>query len=84
MFSYFDDRYLWNLSVLGALNGGGLIDEVDRACAPVMARLARGEDVGPLEFYCRVAFVLVGGRFSAELLDSLPSHVTERIMRRGE
>jgi esterase/lipase len=51
MFNYFDERYLWNLAVLGTLNGGGLIDEVDRACAPIRAALERGQEVDQLEFY---------------------------------
>jgi hypothetical protein len=51
MFGYFGDRYLWNLAVVATLNGGGLIDEVDRACAPIVAALDRGDDVSALDFY---------------------------------
>ena len=32
MFEYFPGNYVWNLAVVAALNSGGLIDEVDRAC----------------------------------------------------
>jgi dienelactone hydrolase len=35
MFEYFDDNYVWNLSVLLALSVGGSLDEIDRACRPL-------------------------------------------------
>jgi len=46
MFEYFPNNYVWNLSVVGALNSGGLIDEVDHACRPLLEAAARGEDGG--------------------------------------
>ena len=49
MFEYFPGNYVWNLSVVAALNSGGLIDEVDRACRPIRELAARGSDVGTAE-----------------------------------
>jgi dienelactone hydrolase len=46
MFEYFPGNYVWNLSVVAALNSGGLIDEVDRACRPIRELAAQGSDVG--------------------------------------
>ena len=50
MFEYFPGNYVWNLAVVAALNSGGLIDEVDRACRPIRAAAARGEDAGTGDF----------------------------------
>ncbi|MEU0449250.1 alpha/beta hydrolase family protein [Streptomyces tendae] len=50
MFEYFPGNYVWNLGVVAALNSGGLIDEVDRACRPLREAAARGEDVGTRDF----------------------------------
>ena len=49
MFEYFPGNYVWNLSVVAALNSGGLIDEVDRACRPIRESAAKGSDVGTAE-----------------------------------
>ncbi len=46
MFEYFPGNYVWNLSVVAALNSGGLIDEIDRACRPIKDAAAQGSDVG--------------------------------------
>jgi dienelactone hydrolase len=46
MFEYFPGNYVWNLSVVAALNSGGLIDEVDRACRGIREAAAQGSDVG--------------------------------------
>jgi hypothetical protein len=46
VFEYFPGTYVWNLAVVAALNSGGLIDEIDRACQPIRAAAARGEDKG--------------------------------------
>ena len=46
MFEYFPGNYVWNLGVVAALNSGGLIDEVDRACRPIREAAAQGADVG--------------------------------------
>ncbi len=46
MFEYFPGNYVWNLSVVATLNSGGLIDEVDRACRPVLEAAAMGSDAG--------------------------------------
>lgn len=50
MFEYFPGNYVWNLSVVATLNNGGLIDEVDRACRPLLEAATRGEDAGTREF----------------------------------
>jgi dienelactone hydrolase len=50
VFEYFPGNYVWNLAVVAALNSGGLIDEVDRACRPIRAAAARGEDAGTADF----------------------------------
>ncbi|WP_327692125.1 MULTISPECIES: alpha/beta fold hydrolase [unclassified Streptomyces] len=50
MFEYFPGNYVWNLGVVAALNSGGLIDEVDRACRPIRDAATRGEDAGTPEF----------------------------------
>ncbi|GHF41609.1 dipeptidyl aminopeptidase/acylaminoacyl peptidase [Amycolatopsis bartoniae] len=50
MFEYFPGNYVWNLGVVAALNSGGLIDEVDRACRPIQEAAARGEDAGTPDF----------------------------------
>ena len=50
MFEYFPGNYVWNLGVVAALNSGGLIDEVDRACRPIKNAAERGEDSGTAEF----------------------------------
>ena len=49
MFEYFPGNYVWNLGVVAALNSGGLIDEVDRACRPIRELAAQGSDVGTAE-----------------------------------
>ncbi|WP_155370034.1 alpha/beta hydrolase family protein [Catellatospora vulcania] len=51
MFEYFPGNYVWNLAVIGALNSGALIDEVDRACRPLREAAARGADAGTEEFF---------------------------------
>ena len=50
MFEYFPGNYVWNLGVVAALNSGGLIDEVDRACRPIRETASRGEDAGTSDF----------------------------------
>lgn len=50
MFEYFPGNYVWNLGVVAALNSGGLIDEVDRACRPIREIARKGEDVGTPDF----------------------------------
>lgn len=50
MFEYFEGNYVWNLGVVAALNSGGTIDEVDRACRPIREAAAQGSDVGVKQF----------------------------------
>ena len=77
MFEYFPGNYVWNLAVVGTLNNGGTIGEVDEACRPILVASRAGEDAGTAEFlasWSRVADRLValaeedearGRRFSA-------------------
>ncbi|UZF55884.1 hypothetical protein LH935_24825 [Gordonia polyisoprenivorans] len=47
MFEYFTGHnYVWNFAVVGALNSGGRIDEVDRACRPLRDVASTNEDLG--------------------------------------
>ncbi|MBJ8342439.1 alpha/beta fold hydrolase [Antrihabitans sp. YC3-6] len=57
MFEYFPGNYVWNLGVVAALNSGGTIDEVDRACRPIRDLAAQGSDVGTSEFMASWAAV---------------------------
>jgi dienelactone hydrolase len=50
VFEYFPGNYVWNLGVVAALNSGGLVDEVDRACRPIREAAANGEDAGTPDF----------------------------------
>ncbi|WP_284740442.1 alpha/beta hydrolase family protein [Amycolatopsis sp. RTGN1] len=50
MFEYFPGNYVWNLGVVAALNSGGLIDEIDRACRPIRETAAQGSDAGTPDF----------------------------------
>jgi len=50
VFEYFPGNYVWNLGVVAALNSGGLIDEIDRACRPIRQAATRGEDAGTPDF----------------------------------
>ncbi|MFI7583056.1 alpha/beta hydrolase family protein [Kocuria sp. M1N1S27] len=50
MFEYFPGNYVWSFAVTGALNNGGLIDEIDRACRPLREAATRGEDAGTEDF----------------------------------
>jgi dipeptidyl aminopeptidase/acylaminoacyl peptidase len=46
MFMYFPNNYVWSLAVVATLNNGGFIDEVDRACKPVLEAANNGDDAG--------------------------------------
>jgi len=46
MFMYFPTNYVWSMAVVATLNNGGLIDEVDRACKPVLEASKNGDDFG--------------------------------------
>lgn len=65
MFEYFPDRYVWNLGVVAALNSGGLIDEIDRACRPIREAARRGTDAGTPEFLAAWTAVVDGLERSA-------------------
>jgi len=51
VFMYFPTNYVWSLSVVATLNNGGYIDEVDRACKPVLLAAQNGDDGGTEELY---------------------------------
>lgn len=63
MFEYFPTNYVWSLSVVATLNNGGLIDEVDRACKPVLEASKNGDDAGTEELYA--AWVAVADQLIA-------------------
>ena len=44
MFEYFPNNYPWNLAVMGGLNRGGQISEIDEACRPLKEIAARKND----------------------------------------
>lgn len=50
MFEYFPGNYVWNLGVVAALNSGGTIDDIDRACRPLREIAQQGSDVGTGQF----------------------------------
>lgn len=51
MFMYFPTNYVWSMAAVAALNNGGFIDEVDRACKPVLEASKNGDDVGTEDLY---------------------------------
>src|ERR1044071_5588371 len=57
MFMYFPTNYVWSMAAVAALNNGGLIDEVDRACRPVLEASQNGDDVGTELLYASWAAV---------------------------
>ncbi|WP_062316110.1 alpha/beta hydrolase family protein [Demequina maris] len=57
MFMYFPTNYVWSMAAVAALNNGGLIDEVDRACKPVLEASRNGDDVGTELLYASWAAV---------------------------
>lgn len=63
MFMYFPTNYVWSMSVVATLNNGGFIDEVDRACKPVLEASKNGDDAGTEELYA--AWVAVADRLIA-------------------
>ncbi|MEJ1109543.1 MULTISPECIES: alpha/beta hydrolase family protein [unclassified Kribbella] len=68
MFEYFPGNYVWNLGVVAALNSGGLIDEVDRACRPIRELAAQGADVGTKEFMA--SWAAVAGQLEQQALEA--------------
>src|ERR1700722_513103 len=57
MFMYFPGNYVWSMAAVAALNNGGFIDEVDRACKPVLEASKNGDDVGTELLYASWAAV---------------------------
>jgi dienelactone hydrolase len=50
MFEYFPGNYIWNLSVIIALESGAKIGEIDEMCRPLREAASRGTDVGTGDF----------------------------------
>ncbi len=71
MFQYFPGNYVWNLGVVAALNSGGTIDEVDRACRPLRDAATRGEDAGTQELLAAWVAVADGLVLQAEEAEKL-------------
>ncbi len=67
MFMYFPTNYVWSLAVVATLNNGGYIDEVDRACKPVLLASQNGDDAGTAELYA--AWAAVADRLVAKAQD---------------
>jgi len=67
VFMYFPTNYVWSLSVVATLNNGGFIDEVDRACKPVLLAAQNGDDAGTEELYA--AWAAVADRLIAKAQD---------------
>ena len=42
MFEYFPGNYPWNLALIGVLNGGGILSEIDDSIRPLIAQSADG------------------------------------------
>ncbi|GGH33606.1 alpha/beta hydrolase family protein [Microbacterium album] len=51
MYMYFPTNYVWSMSVVACLNNGGLIDDIDKACRPVLEASQHGDDAGTEELY---------------------------------
>ncbi len=51
MFEYFPGNYVWSLAVVATLNSGGRIDDVDRACRPVLEAGGNGDDAATEHLY---------------------------------
>lgn len=69
MFMYFPTNYVWSMAVVAALNNGGFIDEVDRACKPVLEASKNGNDAGTAELYA--AWEVVIDRLVASAQDDV-------------
>ena len=63
MYMYFPTNYVWSMAVVATLNNGGYIDEVDRACKPVLEAAKNGDDAGTEELYA--SWVAVADRLIA-------------------
>ena len=69
MFMYFPTNYVWSLAAVATLNCGGYIDEVDRACKPVLLAAQNGDDAGTEELYA--AWEAVADRLIAKADDDV-------------
>jgi dienelactone hydrolase len=69
VFEYFPGNYVWNLAVVATLNNGGYIDEVDRACKPVLLASQQGSDAGTTQLYA--AWSAVADRLIASAEDDV-------------
>lgn len=64
---YFPNNYVWSMAFVATLNNGGYIDEVDRACKPVLLASEHGDDAGTEELYA--AWEAVADRLIAKAQD---------------
>ena len=83
MFEYFPGNYVWNLSVVGALNSGGQIDEIDRACRPLLEAAKAGSDAGTNEFL-RVWTDLTDALVESARVGGKPRIVSQRYLGPAE
>ncbi|SEI14941.1 MULTISPECIES: alpha/beta hydrolase [unclassified Leifsonia] len=75
MFMYFPSNYVWSLAVVATLNNGGFIDEVDRACKPVLQAAMDGDDVGTEQLFASWEAVATRLTLKAEEDESRGHHV---------
>lgn len=67
MYMYFPTNYVWSLTVVVTLNSGGLIDEIDRACKPVLNAALNGDDAGTEDLYD--SWVAVADRLELQAIE---------------
>jgi len=63
MFEYFPTNYTWNLALMAACNGGGIISEIDDACRPLIEAGRRNDAAaqeGWMQSWMRLAERLEG------------------------
>lgn len=51
MFEYFPKNYTWNLALMGAINGGGAIGEIDEACRSLHDASVRNDVLAQQAWY---------------------------------
>ncbi|TQL48394.1 alpha/beta hydrolase family protein DUF1100 [Homoserinimonas aerilata] len=68
MYMYFPTNYVWSMAVVASLNNGGLIDEIDRACRPVLEASKNGDDAGTDLLYA--SWAAVADRLASEAAEA--------------
>lgn len=51
MFLYFPNNYVWSMSVVGVVEGGGKLGEIDQMCRPLLEIAQQGDDPGTEAFF---------------------------------